>query len=198
MFKLVLLYVCSVLWKGAVSQSWVPQSWSKRSLLKIVLIKTQDAGCGPTGEEVRVTFQSGQAECLGELSTLTADLLHAYRIAQVGKDLKDHQVQLHILYDIYTPYYPNSNNAQLNHVPEHCIQFLNTSRDGDSTTSLGSSLQCLTTLSVNKFFLTSNLNLPWRHLRPFPLIFLSKRAEKKLVQDALVKIYFRARSFCAK
>jgi len=40
---------------------------------------------------------------------------------------------------------------------------LNTSRDSDSTTALGSLFQCLTTLSVKKFFLTSNLNLPWCH-----------------------------------
>ncbi|KAK4827925.1 hypothetical protein QYF61_022373 [Mycteria americana] len=32
-------------------------------------------------------------------------------------------------------------------------------RDGDSTTSLGSPSQCLTTLSVKKFFLISHLNL---------------------------------------
>jgi len=31
---------------------------------------------------------------------------------------------------------------------------------GDSTTSLGSLFQCLTTLSVKKLFLISNLNLP--------------------------------------
>ena len=48
--------------------------------------------------------------------------------------------------------------------------FLNTSRDGDSTTSLGSLFQCLTTFCVKKFFLISNLNLPWLNLRPFPLI----------------------------
>jgi len=49
-------------------------------------------------------------------------------------------------------------------------QFLNASRDGYSTTSLGSLFQCLTTLSVKKCFLISNLNLPWHNLRPFPLI----------------------------
>jgi len=38
--------------------------------------------------------------------------------------------------------------------------FLKTSGDGDFTTSLGSLFQCLTTLSVKKFFLISNLNLP--------------------------------------
>ena len=38
--------------------------------------------------------------------------------------------------------------------------FSNTSRDGDSTPALSSLFQCLTTLSVKKFFLISNLNLP--------------------------------------
>jgi len=38
--------------------------------------------------------------------------------------------------------------------------FLNTSSDGDSTTSLGSLFQYLTTLSIKKFFLISDLNLP--------------------------------------
>lgn len=35
----------------------------------------------------------------------------------------------------------------------------NTSRDRDSTTCLGSFLQCLSTPSENKFFLKSNLNI---------------------------------------
>ncbi|KAK4819936.1 hypothetical protein QYF61_015557 [Mycteria americana] len=43
-------------------------------------------------------------------------------------------------------------------------------RDGDSTPSLGSLFQCLTTLSVKKNFLISSLNLPWRNLRPFLLV----------------------------
>ena len=58
-------------------------------------------------------------------------------------------------------------------------QFLNTSRDGDSTTSLRSLFQCLTTLSVKKFFLISNLNLPWCNLRPFPLILSPVTSEKR-------------------
>ena len=49
-------------------------------------------------------------------------------------------------------------------------QILNTSRDGDSTTSLRSLFQCLTTLPVGKFFLISNLNLPRHNLRPFLLV----------------------------
>ena len=47
---------------------------------------------------------------------------------------------------------------------------LNTSRVGDSTTSLGSPFQYLTTLSEKQYFLTSSLNLPWRSLKPFPLV----------------------------
>ena len=39
-------------------------------------------------------------------------------------------------------------------------RFLNTSRDSDSTTSLGSLFQGFTMLSEKKFFLTSNLNPP--------------------------------------
>ena len=49
--------------------------------------------------------------------------------------------------------------------------FLNTSRDGDSTTSLGSLCQCLTTLSEKNFFLISNLNLPWHYVKPLPLVY---------------------------
>jgi len=37
---------------------------------------------------------------------------------------------------------------------------LNTSRDVDSTPPLGRLFQCITTLSENKFFIISNLNLP--------------------------------------
>ena len=49
-------------------------------------------------------------------------------------------------------------------------QFLNTSRNGDSSTSLGSLFQCSSPLSEKKFFLISNLNLPWCNLRPLPLV----------------------------
>ena len=50
---------------------------------------------------------------------------------------------------------------------------LNTSRDGASTTSLGSPFQHLTTLLVKNFPLTSNLNLPSFNLKPFPLVLLN-------------------------
>jgi len=45
---------------------------------------------------------------------------------------------------------------------------LHTSRN--STTSLGSLCHCLTALSEKKYFLISNLNLPWHNLRPLPLV----------------------------
>lgn len=48
--------------------------------------------------------------------------------------------------------------------------FFNTSRDGDSTTALGSLFQCLTTLSKKKFFLIANLNIHCLNLTLFPPI----------------------------
>ena len=50
---------------------------------------------------------------------------------------------------------------------------LNTDRLGESTASLGSLFQCLTTLLVKKCFLTSSLNLPWRSFEPFPRFALN-------------------------
>ena len=57
-------------------------------------------------------------------------------------------------------------------------QILNTSRDGDPTTSLGSPFQYLTTPSVKKCFLIPNLNLPWHNLRPFPLVLSPVRRDQ--------------------
>lgn len=52
------------------------------------------------------------------------------------------------------------------------IHFLNTSCNGDSTTSLRNLFQSITTLFVKTFFLISNLNLPWQNSWPFPLVLL--------------------------
>jgi len=49
-------------------------------------------------------------------------------------------------------------------------QLLTPSRGGESTTSLCSLCQCLTTPSEKNFFLITNLNLPWCNSRPLPLI----------------------------
>ena len=48
--------------------------------------------------------------------------------------------------------------------------YLSTSRDGESTTSLGNLFQFLTNLWVNNFFLTSNLNILSFHFKPFTFI----------------------------
>jgi len=58
--------------------------------------------------------------------------------------------------------------------------FLNTSRDSDSTTSIGSPFQRLTTLPEKKNFLMSKLNLPWHNLRLFPLVLLLVTWERRL------------------
>ena len=56
---------------------------------------------------------------------------------------------------------------------------LNTSRNGDSITSLDTLSQCLISLSVEKFFLISSLNLPWWNLRLFPHVLSLATREKK-------------------
>jgi len=71
-----------------------------------------------------------------------------------------------------------SNHQPITTMP--CLHiFFNTSRDGESITSLGSLFQCFTTLSVKKFFLISNLNLPWHNLRPLLLVLLLATWEKR-------------------
>lgn len=61
--------------------------------------------------------------------------------------------------------------------------FLKTYRDRDSTTSLGSPFQCLSTLSEKKFFLLSNPNLPWCNFRLVALVLLLVIWEKRLALD---------------
>ena len=58
-------------------------------------------------------------------------------------------------------------------------QLLNNSRNGDSTTPLGSLFQYLTTLTDKKLFLVSNLNLPWCNLRPFSLVLSLSHGGKR-------------------
>lgn len=62
------------------------------------------------------------------------------------------------------------------------IFYLNISRDGDTATSPGSPFWCLMTLSVKKFFLMSNINLPWCSLRGSPLILSFAVWEKRLTR----------------
>ena len=58
--------------------------------------------------------------------------------------------------------------------------FLHTSMDSDSTTSLGSPFQCLTTLLENKFFLISNLTFPLAQLAAIPSCPIAVTQEKRL------------------
>ena len=75
----------------------------------------------------------------------------------------------------------------LNHVHKHTIYtfFLKTSREGDSTTSLGSLFQYLTSLSVKNFLLIPKLNLPCHNLRTFSLVLSIGAWEKKLIPSSL-------------
>ena len=56
---------------------------------------------------------------------------------------------------------------------------LNASKSSDSTTSLGSLFQHLTTLVEKKFFLISKLKLPWHSLRPFNQVLSLVVQEKR-------------------
>jgi len=90
--------------------------------------------------------------------------------SQVRKNLWDHQVQ---------------SSPQPHHAcwtmfwSATSTRFLHPSRDGDSTAALGSLVQRLTTLSGKKFLLISILNLPWRSLRPLPLVLSLVTWEKR-------------------
>lgn len=81
-----------------------------------------------------------------------------HRIIKGGKDCQDHGVQ---------PL--TEHHHQLSPSTEcHIQSFIEPFHKGDSTTSttsLGSLFQCLTTLSVKRFFPISNLNLPCCRLR---------------------------------
>ena len=57
---------------------------------------------------------------------------------------------------------------------------LNISREGDSTTSLGSLFQCSVTLRGKKFFLMFRWNFLCFSLRPLPLVLLLCTTEKSL------------------
>ena len=98
-----------------------------------------------------------------------------HRITQVGKDLQDHHVQPQPNHTALTL----TTLCQIMSLSTTSKQFLNTSRDGDSTTFLGSLFQCLTTLSVKQIFLIANLNFPWYNLRPFLLVLTPVTSEKR-------------------
>ena len=57
--------------------------------------------------------------------------------------------------------------------------FLNTFRHGNSTTSLNSLCQYPSALSEEKFFLITNLNLPWHNLEPLCPVLLLVTGENR-------------------
>ena len=57
---------------------------------------------------------------------------------------------------------------------------LNVSGHGASTTSLGNLFQCLTTLSIKHFFLTSSLKLPSSSFKPLRLVLSLQALLKSL------------------
>jgi len=63
-------------------------------------------------------------------------------------------------------------------------QVLNISREGDSTTSLGSVFQCSVTLRGKKFFLMFRRNFPCFILCPLPLVLSLGITEKSLAPSS--------------
>jgi len=61
---------------------------------------------------------------------------------------------------------------------------LNISREGDSTTSLGSLFQCSITFRGKKFFLMFSWNFPCFSLCPLPLVLLLGTTEKSLASSS--------------
>lgn len=66
---------------------------------------------------------------------------------------------------------------------------LNTSRDRDSTASVGSPFQCLITRFVNKLLQMSNWNLLRNILRLGPLVLLLTAWEKRLIPTSLTPTF---------
>lgn len=81
-----------------------------------------------------------------------------HRMAQVARDLKDHQCN-------------GQGHLSLDQVSQSSIQpGLKEFQGWDIQTSLGNSIQCLTTPTVKNFFLIFSLNLLSISLKPFPLV----------------------------
>lgn len=106
-----------------------------------------------------------QAEAIWKHSTL-----QCYRIESLRLDKTSKIIQSNLQLNTTIP-------AKAYHkVP--CL-FISWTLPSNSTTSLGSLLQCLTTPSVKKSFPISTLNLPWCHMRPFPFVLSLAAWEKR-------------------
>ena len=105
------------------------------------------------------------------------NLTQDHWIVCVGKDLQDYEVKL--------PAWRSESHHWTMSLSVTSVCFLNTSRNGDFTASLDSPSQSFTTLFVKKFFLISNLNLPWCNLRPFCLVISLAMRQKILTPSSL-------------
>jgi len=65
--------------------------------------------------------------------------------------------------------------------------YWNTSRDSDTTTSLGSLCHCSTTPSKKRFFLIFIMNFHWHKLRPTPFILMGEDSQGDLVGEMLCR-----------
>lgn len=89
---------------------------------------------------------------------------------KVGKTFK-------IMCSSHQPASPQSSPKPIPSVTSRWL--LSTSRDDDSTSSLGNLFQCLTTLTEKEPFLTWNLNLSWHNLRPLLHILSPETWQKR-------------------
>jgi len=94
-------------------------------------------------------------------------------MAWFGRGIKDHQVPT-CLPQAGSP--TSRSGTRPVCLGTHLV--LNISRDGASTTPLGSLFQHLTTLTIKSFPLTSNLNLPSFNLQSFSLVLLLSTLSK--------------------
>ncbi|KAJ7399438.1 hypothetical protein BTVI_115200 [Pitangus sulphuratus] len=133
---------------GRLRSARLDSAWAGLGLARARLSSAR-----PGFDSARVQFRLSSARIeVRRGSTAPSDRHKPCRvgIVYVGKNLQDHRVQ-----PVTDPHLVNQTRA-LSAMSSHS---LNTSRDGDSTTSLASLFQCLTMISLKKFFLLSNLNL---------------------------------------
>jgi len=93
-----------------------------------------------------------------------------HRMLGVGRTSVDHLVQL--------PCQSRVTYSRLHRTSSR--QVLNSSREGDSTTSLESLFQCFVTLKVKMFFLMFRWNFLCFSLRPLPLVLSLGTTERSL------------------
>ena len=165
----VLLPALLVLPSRLLGLSWPPRLAPACSCTLFPPAPSRLCNHSPPGGCLLVLASNTSKEPSGPWTAVIRRIIESLRLEKTSKIITSHHQPITTM-----PAKP------LPEVP-HPQVFLNTSRDGDFTTSPGSPFQCLATLSVKKFFLISNLNLPWRNLR---LISSSKFKPQALLLSA--------------